>query len=94
VGRDVASPPSLSFLALRPSMRTYPVNGSAGILSLSTPEVPNAIVDVVANSDVLVSNGDEAKPEMTNENEERNDEQLIVDCCDEESSDDGFELID
>jgi uncharacterized membrane protein len=37
-------------------------------------EVPNAIMTVVADVDVPVMNRDEAKPEMVNENEEKNDE--------------------
>jgi hypothetical protein len=57
-------------------------------------EVLNAIMDVVVNGDIPVVNGDEAEQEMVNENEERTDEQLSVDCCDDEASDDEFELID
>jgi hypothetical protein len=43
------------------------------------PDVPNAIIDVVANDDVHVVNVDETEPQMANENEESSDDQLIVD---------------
>jgi hypothetical protein len=47
----------------------------------------------VVNGDVPVANGEKAEREMVNKNEERQDEHLIVDSCDEESSDDELDLI-
>jgi hypothetical protein len=49
---------------------------------------------VVANGDIPVVNGDEAEQEMVNKNEEINDDHFIAVYCDDETSDDEFELID